>query len=256
MDKTTAVQNYILHHVSDNTKEWHLPFGQHIPLSETFSLHAVMLVLCSVLCIITFCAIYDKKKTVPTGITNLLEVFIIFVRDEIAVPNLGSTDGRRYTPFFCTIFFFILGLNILGLIPLFSTATANINVAAGLALIVLAVMLFGAIIKNGPVGFMQAFIPPGVPIPVLFLITPLELLGTLVKAFALTIRLFANMIAGHIVLFSLIGIIIIIGSIAILPAIIMALAIYMLEIFVAFLQAFIFTLLSALFIGMVHHPSH
>ena len=256
MDKTEAVQNYILHHVTDNKEEWHLPFGIHIPLSETFSLHALMLVLGAVFCVVTFSVMYDKSKTVPSGLTNMLEAFIVYIRDEISIPSLGFEDGRRMTPFFCTLFFFILGLNLMGLIPLFSTATANINVAAGLAIITLTVMILGAILKNGPVGFIKAFIPHGVPFPVLFLIMPLELAGTVVKAFALTIRLFANMIAGHIVLFSLLGVILIVGYVAALPAIIMALAIYILEIFVAFLQAYIFTLLSALFIGMVHHPSH
>ena len=128
MDKSTAVQDFILHHIADNFQEWHLPFGIHIPMSESFSLHAAMVVLCAVFCIIIFCVIYDKSEVVPKGFTNLLEMFIIFIRDEVSITCFGEEEGRKMTPLFCTMFFFILGLNIMGLIPLFSTATANINV--------------------------------------------------------------------------------------------------------------------------------
>ena len=144
----------------------------------------------------------------------------------------------------------------MGLIPLFSTATANISVTAGLALVTFVVMTVGGVLKNGPVGFIKAFIPHGVPVPVLILIVPLEMLGTIVKAFALTVRLFANMVAGHIVIFSLLSVIVLIGYVAALPAVAMALAIYVLEVFVAFLQAYIFTLLTAIFVGMIFHPAH
>ncbi len=256
MDKATAVENYIMHHIANNTEEWHLPFGIHIPLSESISLHAVMLLLCSAFCIITFCVLYKKNNVVPGGLTNLLESFVIFIRDEICAVSFGKENGYKMTPLFCTFFFFILGLNLMGLIPLFSTATANINVTGGLASITLFVMIFGAIYKNGPIGFAKAFIPHGVPIPVLVILAPIEFMGMFIKAFALMVRLFANMLAGHIVIFSLLGLIIIVGKVAALPSVVLALVIYLLEILVAFLQAYIFTLLSAMFIGMIHHPAH
>ena len=257
MDKSTAVQNYIMHHVANNYDEWHLPFGIHIPLSDTVSLHAVMLVLCTIFCILTFGVIYDKSKVVPSGLTNLLEVFVVFIRDEICVVSFGEKDGRRMAPLFCTLFFFILGLNMMGLIPLFSTATSNVNVTGALATVVLLVMILGAIHKNGVLGFIKTFIPHGVPFPVLIILVPIEFAGMFIKAFALMIRLFANMLAGHIILFSLIGLIIIVGGkLVILPAVFMALVIYVLEILVAFLQAYIFTLLSAMFTGMIHNPAH
>ncbi len=256
VERAAAVENYILHHVADNFDAWHLPFGIHIPLSHSITLHTVMLFLCALFLIILFGALYDHKQVVPSGLTNLLEVFVIFIRDDICVASFGEADGRKMTPLFCTFFFFILGLNLMGLIPLFSTATANVNVTGALASITLTVMVFGAIYKNGLVGFTKAFIPHGVPVPILIVLAPIEFLGMFIKAFALMIRLFANMLAGHIVIFSLLGLIIIVGYAAALPAVVLALVIYILEILVAFLQAYIFTLLSAMFIGMIHHPAH
>jgi len=254
MDKQFDLDSYIMHHLTDSG-EWHIPFLPTIHLPKYLSLHGVMLLICSIILILTFCVFYNKKRRVPTGLTNLLETFVVFVRDEISVAYLGKEDGRQMTPLFCTFFFFILTLNLMGLVPLFSSATANVNVTAGLALITLSFMIFGTMYKNGFKGFFQALMPSGVPVPVLFILVPIEIVGLLIKSFALTIRLFANMLAGHIVIISLLGIIVILGFVA-LPAILLAVAIYVLEIFVAFLQAYIFTLLSAMFVGQMMHPDH
>jgi F-type H+-transporting ATPase subunit a len=246
--------SYIMHHMTDS-QEWHLPFLPPIHLPSFLSLHGLMLILCSIFLVIIFCFLYQKKTRVPSGLTNFLEVLILFIRDEICVVCLGKDDGRKMTPFFCTVFFFILGLNLMGLIPFFSTATANVNVTAGMALITLCFMIFGAIYKNGLRGFFNALKPGGVPFPILLVLMPIEFLGLFIKSFALTIRLFANLLAGHIVLFAILGIVVLIGLTA-LPAILLALFIYLLEILVAFLQAYIFTFLSAMFIGQVLHPEH
>jgi len=254
MDQSFDLNNYINHHIMDSY-EWNLPFMNPIQLPKFLSLHGVMLIIASVTVFLLFGVLYDKKKRVPTGITNLLEVFVIFIRDEIAVNALGKEDGRKMTPLFCTFFFFILVLNLMGLIPIFATATANVNVTAGLALITLSFIIFGAIYKNGITGFLKTFTPSGVPVPVLIILMPIEILGLFIKTFALTIRLFANMLAGHIVIFSLLGMVVLIGVFA-LPAVLLALLINLLEIFIAFLQAYIFTLLSAMFIGQTYRPEH
>lgn len=254
MDQAFNLSKYINHHIMDSY-EWNLPFIKPIHLPEFLSLHGVMLIIASMFVFLLFGVLYNKKKRVPTGITNLLEVFVLFIRDEIAVNALGKEDGRKMTPLFCTFFFFILILNLMGLIPIFVTATANVNVTAGLALITLSFMIFGAIYKNGIMGFLKALTPTGVPAPVLIILMPIEILGLFIKAFALTIRLFANMLAGHIVIFSLIGLVVLMGAVA-LPAVVLAVFIYVLEILVAFLQAYIFTLLSAMFIGQTYHPEH
>lgn len=249
-----SLDQYIMHHVMDS-KEWHIPFLPVIHLPDFISLHAAMLLVCSGILILLFCFIYDKANPVPKGWTNLLELLIIFIRDDISIASLGQKDGRRLTPLFCTYFFFILGLNLMGLIPVFSTATANISVTGALAATTLSVMIFGTIMKNGVKGFFKAIIPSGVPIPVLIILVPIEFIGLFIKAFALTVRLFANMMAGHIAILALFGLIVLMGYVA-LPAIILALFIYVLEIFVCFLQAYIFTLLSAMFIGQMFHPEH
>ncbi len=254
MDQSFDLSQYINHHILDSY-EWNLPFINPIQLPQFLSLHGVMLIIASAIVFLLFVVLYNKKKRVPSGITNLLEVFVIFIRDEIAINSLGEEDGRKMAPLFCTFFFFILVLNLMGLIPVFVTATANVNVTAGLALITLSFMIFGAIYKNGFIGFFKAFTPPGVPAPVLILLMPIEIMGLFIKTFALTIRLFVNMLAGHIVIFSLIGLVVLMGTVA-LPAVILAVFINLLEILVAFLQAYIFTLLSAMFIGQTYHPEH
>lgn len=263
MNNSFSLDEYINHHIL-NSYEWSLPFIGPIHLPEFLSLHGLMLIIASIFIFLLFGVYYNKKSRVPSGLTNLLEIFIIFIRDEIAINTLGKEDGRKMTPLFCTFFFFILTLNLMGLIPLFATATSNVNVTAGLALITLSFMIFGAIYKNGVGGFVKAFIPSGVPMPVLIILVPIEFLGLFIKAFALTIRLFANMLAGHIVIFSLIGLIVVIGLAVDVPAKILvavpfltlATFISLLEILVAFLQAYIFTLLSAMFIGQIYRPQH
>ena len=251
---TFQLDQYILHHVMDS-HEWHLPFLPPIELPHFLSLHGLMVILCALFLLILFCGFYRKKDRVPTGITNLLEAFVQFIRDEIAVPSLGEHEGERLTPLLCTFFFFILVLNLMGQIPIFSVATANISVTAPLALVTFYLMTVGAIRKNGIGGFIKAFVPSGVPALVLILIIPLEILGVFIKTFALMVRLFANMLAGHMVILSLLGLIVLFGVWA-LPAIVLAVGISLLEILVVFLQAYIFVLLSAVFIGQMYHPEH
>mgnify|MGYP001280263329 CR=1 FL=1 len=253
-EKFAEAQVWIQGHLFDTTS-WHLPFGVNIPLSKYFPLHAMMIIVAGVILITLFCVLYKKNAKVPTGLTNFLEVFILFVRDDIAVPAMGEKDGKKMTPLLCTFFFLILALNLMGLVPLFSTATANIFVTAGLATITMTVMIGGALIKNGPGGLLGAFIPHGVPKVVLLLLTPLEMVGVVVKIFALTVRLFANLIAGHIIVLTLLSLVAVFGWVG-LPALAMALMIDLIEVLVAFLQAYIFTLLSALFISQIHHPDH
>lgn len=249
-----VLEDYVMHHVV-NSNEWPIPFLGTIKIPAMITLHGLMMILWSVILIVLFCFIYKKNARVPQGITNFLEMFVVFIRDEVAIPSLGEGDGRKMTPLFCTFFFFILGLNLIGLIPLFSTATANISVTGALALVTLSVMIGGAIYKNGLVGFLKSFVPQGIPVPVLIILVPLEFLGMFIRAFALMIRLFANMVAGHIVILSIIGLVGVLGLIA-LPSIFLAIFVSLLEVFIAFLQAYIFTLLSAMFIGQTMHPAH
>lgn len=254
-DKLEAVKEYIMHHVV-NSDSWHIPFLFDMEFElPTFSLHALMLVIAAAVLLYLFKVVYRYDQDVPTGMTNLLESLVLFIRDDIAITFLGEEDGRKMAPLFCSFFFFILVLNLIGLIPIFAAATGNINVTAALAAISFAFMTVGAVMKNGPVGFAKAFIPEGVPWPVLIILVPIELVGVLIKCVALMIRLFANMMAGHVVISALIGLVVVYGLAAV-PSAGLAMGIYVIKLFVAFLQAYIFTLLSAMFIGQIYHPAH
>ena len=248
------LSDYIMHHVS-NSNEWHLPFNVHIPLPQYISLHGLMTLLGAAILILLFTVFYKHNARVPTGLTNVLELGIIFVRDQIVYPFLGDEDGKRFLPVFCTLFFFILTLNLMGNIPLFATATANINLTAGLAFITFVMMTLGGLIRHGFIGFLKLFAPSGVPVPVLFILAPIEFIGLFTNPIALMIRLFVAMLAGHIVIAAFLGLILTFGIFA-LPILVLPVAISGLEVGVAFLQAYIFTFLSALYLGQILHPEH
>ena len=260
--------DFIIHHIQDS-HEWnvfgyqiHLPtfkpiyvFGIELDLSITQ--HVLMMWIVSIILILTFGLLFRKKKLVPTGFAAILETMVLFVRDEIAIPNIGLKDGKRLTPLLATMFFFILSCNLIGLIPLFGTATGNITVTASLAIITFSTTQIMGMVKNGVLGYFKSMVPHGIPFPLLFIIVPIEIIGLFTKPFALAMRLFANMIAGHTVIFALIGLIIAIESYLVSPfAVGFAVFINLLEILVAFIQAYIFTMLSSLFIGMAMHPEH
>jgi F-type H+-transporting ATPase subunit a len=254
VDKSAAVQAFIMHHVSD-FRVWNWLPGGHTHLPAFLTVHGVMVMGSGILLVVLLALACRRPAAVPHGWFNLVEFFVKYIRDEMAIPFLGEADGRKMTPLLCSFFFYILTMNLVGLVPCFYSATANINVTAGLASVTLFFMLGGAMYRHGPVAFIKGFIPPDVPWPLLIVIIPIEFIGVFIKAAALAIRLFVNELAGHIVVFSLIGLIVMFGVLA-LPAFFMAIAIFVLEVFIAFLQAYIFTLLSAVFMGQRYHPAH
>ena len=203
------------------------------------------------------------RTSAPRGLLqNMLETIVIYVRDEIARPNLGAKTDR-YLPYLLTVFFFILICNLLGLVPWGTTATANITVTAVLALATFVVTQ----VAGTKDYWRHIFWPPGIPWYVNLILVPIEILGLFTKPFALAVRLFANMTAGHLVILNLIGLIFIIGGSfgdaagygTAVPAILLTVFIYGLELLVVFIQAYVFTILSALFIGMAsaeHEHDH
>jgi len=214
--------------------------------------------LAAFLVLLTFYVIAKryKRSLVPKRLANFFEVIIIFVRDEIAEPTLGKTY-KTFLPFLLTMFFFILFGNFLGLIPYSATFTSNIAVTATLAIISFLMIQLGGIKQNGFFGYFKGLVPHGIPVLLLPLMIMVEVLGLFTKPFALAIRLFANMIAGHTVILALIGLIFFMGTIFIAPvSVAFAIFIYLLEILVALIQAYIFTMLTALFIGMAVHQEH
>ncbi len=216
--------------------------------------HTFMLWVGSALLIFTLPFLARHWPLVPSGFRNLLETFIVYVRDEIVVPNAGE-EGKAYLPYFLTLFFFILVVNLLGMVPGSATATGNISVTGGLALCTFGLINWAGIRKYGLIHHIKNFIPHGLPGWLVPLMLPLELIGLLTKSFALCIRLFANMIAGHIVILAFLSMIFLFNSVLVaLGAVPMAAALSLLEVFVAFLQAYVFTLLTSIFVGASLHP--
>jgi F-type H+-transporting ATPase subunit a len=229
-----------------------------VTFDMTPSKHLVMMWLAGALLLVLLLSATRRRSLVPKGLYNFFELLVQFVRDELAVKNIGKKDADRFVPYLCAAFFFILFMNLFGLIPYAATATGNVAVTMGLAAFTFVITQYTAIRAQGLGGWLK-HLTGGVAVWLWPIMIPVELLGLFTKPFALTIRLFANMVAGHIVILSLIGLIFALGTgwVA-LASVPMAIAIFLLEIFVAFVQAYIFTLLSALFIGqgLVHHDEH
>ncbi|MFO1490099.1 MAG: F0F1 ATP synthase subunit A [Kiritimatiellia bacterium] len=253
MDKGALVQEFVMEHVQD-APAWHIG-GYGIPLPSFMSQHGLMAVIAALILVFLFVVAYRKSGAAPRGLTNLLEPVILFVRDEIVYPYFGREEGRKLTPLFLSIFFMILTMNLMGLFPVFATATGNFSATMAMASVVFFFMTVVAIFKNGPSGFFHAFVPSGVPLPILLLLVPLEMIGVIIKGGVLGLRLFANMLAGHIALFSILGLILTFGAAGI-PAVLLGLFVFFLELLVCFLQAYIFTMLSAMFVSQIHHPEH
>ncbi|MGV3640142.1 MAG: F0F1 ATP synthase subunit A [Adhaeribacter sp.] len=219
------------------------------PLDLSITKNVASLLLSAVLLIAIFFTIAGRYKSnqgkAPRGIQSFFEPIIVFVRDEIAKPNIGP-KYERYVPYLLTIFFFIWFNNMLGLMPGGANLTGNIAVTMVLALFTLLVTLF----SSNKAYWAHIFKTPGVPVALLPIMIPIELVGILTKPFSLMVRLFANITAGHIIILSLFSLIFIFQSLAIGPVSV-AFAIFMnfLELFVALLQAYVFTLLTSMYFG-------
>ncbi|MCL7976238.1 MAG: F0F1 ATP synthase subunit A [marine benthic group bacterium] len=233
--------------------------------------HVVFLWLATLLTILTvWIAARRATRTqeegeAPKGMLNAFETFYVYLRDDVALANIGH-GGEKYVPYVVTLFFFILFANLLGLVPFGATSTSNIMVTAALALISLVVVEAAGMSELGFKGWLGTifYAPPGLHpvmrVVMLIIMTPVELIGKLAKPFALAVRLFANMTAGHFVILALLGLILTYGSFtritgvaAISGSLLLGLFVMFLEIFVAFLQAYIFTALTAVFIGLIRH---
>lgn len=262
----------ILHHIQD-ARYIETPFGTIDlppagswmvgPVDMTPTKHVVFLGLTALVVILLFVwAARGARRAggsdAPRRSHNVMEALVLFLRDQVVMPNVGH-GGERYVPFVITLFFFILIANLLGLLPYGATATGNVSVTAALAIMALVVIEFAGMRAQGA-GYVNTIVywnrdlPLPLRVALMLIMTPVEMLGKLTKPFALAIRLFANMTAGHVLLLAIIGLIFLFGSwfIAFGP-VVLAVAITFLEIFVAFLQAYIFALLTSVFIGLIMH---
>ena len=226
------------------------------PLDFSITKNLIGMILASVLLLWMFTSLAKsyKKGQIPTGFGRALEPLVIYVRDDIAKPNIGP-KYKKYMSFLLTVFFYIWILNLLGMTPLGFNVTGNIAVTFALALVTFIIVQF----SGNKDYWKHIFWMPGVPIPMKIVLMPIEILGMFTKPFALMIRLFANMTAGHVVIMSLLGLIVIMQNWIAGPAFFgFTIMISVIELLVAFLQAYIFTLLSALYIGMAveEHDDH
>ncbi len=197
----------------------------------------------------------------PRGFAAGLEAVILYLRNDVFLPVLGGHGGERYIPLVLSLFFFILFCNLFGLVPYGSTPTGNVSVTATLAIITFIVVEIAGMraLGRGYIGtiiYWPNDMPMYLRLPLSVIMTPVEIIGKFTKPFALTIRLFANMIAGHVIILALIGLIFMFGWAVAIAAIPMALFIMFLEILVAFIQAFVFALLASVFIGQIRAAHH
>ena len=255
---------YVLHHerIYKTDAQGTLTIDEHhhptnakpIDLSITKGVFTIMVV--AFLMFMLFSSLaksYAKNGGISSGPGRFFEPIVLYIRDEIAIPNIGEKHYKKYMSYLLTIFFFVWFLNIFGLTPLGINVTGNIAVTFGLAVITFLITNLTAN-KNY---WGHIFWMPGVPTPMKFILAPIELLGVLIKPFSLMIRLYANIFAGHIVLMSLIGLMFIfknwLGSSL---SFLLSFAISTIEILVALLQAYIFTMLSALYFGSAVEEHH
>jgi F-type H+-transporting ATPase subunit a len=242
-----------------------MPWGE-FQLTKFMVLEVVVAVL--LLAVFIPLARRAQRETIPKGrFWNLFEAMLVFLRDEVARPAIGRADGDRFVPYLWTVFMFILFCNLMGLIPFAGSATAHLSVTGPLALCTFAIVLASGMQKLGVAGYWKAQVPhmdlPG-PMGIVLkpLIFVLEIVGMMIRHSVLAVRLFANIFGGHTVLAAVL-LICVVGlaqagsslTYAVAPITVLGVAaLSVLELFIAFLQAYIFTFLSALFIGMALHP--
>ncbi len=282
IQQTPDLGEVVLHHTADAYSvgiepffhlEWHRWPDLHLgPLTVnlTPTKHVFFLFVAATVVFVTmWLAGRGLKKqradrNAPKGFANAVEALVLFVRNDIAIAEIGH-DGAKFAPYIMALFFFILCCNLLGLVPHGSTATGNLGVTGALAILSFLVIEISGVVKLGPVGYMRTIFPrvPGLTgaaaVAMSIVMAPIEVMSKLVKPFALAVRLFGNMTAGHFVILSLFGIIFLFGDLAVwnwgigLATAALVLGIMLLEIIVALLQAYVFALLTAVFIGLMQH---
>ncbi|MCF6168087.1 F0F1 ATP synthase subunit A [Lutibacter sp.] len=229
------------------------------PLDFSITKGVLSIIIVSLIVFLIFSSLaksYAKNGSIPKGIGRFFEPLVIYIRDEIAIPSIGHKHYKKYMPFLLTVFFFIWFSNLIGITPFGMNITGNLAVTAALALLTFLITQFTSK-KNY---WLHIFWMPGVPWPMKIVLAPIELLGIFIKPFALMMRLYANIFAGHIVIYSILGLLFVFKSyIGGSLSFALALVISILELLVAILQAYIFTMLSALYFGFAseeHEMEH
>jgi F-type H+-transporting ATPase subunit a len=261
-----------IEHVVD-TQHWHVfeSLGLEVHLPGFITKFMMLELLAALLILAIYIPLAKRARTgtpVHGPFMNAFEALLTFIRDQVARPSIGEHDADRYVPFLWTIFLFVLFCNLLGMVPFLGSPTASLSVTGALAFCSFLVIHGAAVAKMGPLGYAKSYVPhidvpPALAIFLIPMIVGIEAMGHVIKAGVLAVRLFANMFAGHTVLAVLLGFIvmaknasfILFGSVT-AASVLGVTALSLLELFVAFLQAFIFVFLTALFLGSTLHPAH
>jgi F-type H+-transporting ATPase subunit a len=272
-----GLPDFIMHHIGDSKDiefaggHWSLEslsidpihLGS-IAIDMSPTRHLVVMILVAILLPLIFIPVARSIRVrgmerAPVGFANLMEAIVVYFRDEVVRTNIGH-GADRYTPYILTLFFFILGMNLIGLTPLGITPTANLSVTVALAVISFIVTEISGFRSLGPAGYARTifFLPPGLPILMkpfmMIVLAPVEFMGKLTKPFALAVRLLANMTAGHTLILAIMGMVFVLQSYLMgIVSVTMASILMILELFVAFLQAYIFAMLTSVFIGLIRH---
>ncbi|MDC7127251.1 MAG: F0F1 ATP synthase subunit A [Spirochaetales bacterium] len=242
---SSALSSHVL-----NGHGWDIfPYIPEINLPEHFTVHLLMLFITTALIAIFYLAFSKKQVLKPKKTQIALESLILFVRDDIVYPVMGEERGRKWLPFYSTLFLFLLTANLIGLIPAFKTATGNINVTGALAIMVLILTFVVGFKEIGVKDFFKNLYPSGTGLGIGLFVAFLEFLSIFTKSMVLAIRLFANMFAGHMAILSFLVLIIIVSPFMGFVSVPFAAFTYLLEVLIDVLQALVFTLLSCIFIS-------
>ena len=273
-DNDAPFGDVLLHHVTNDQSTVYLPIeigGIDLSITKHVILIWSIAALVIGLTLLGTARYRKNKNALPSKFSGLFEILIDFIKKEMVIPNIGKNYAITWTPLIATFFIFILFSNFLGLIPFLEylpggsgTITGNFAVTAALSLITFIAIIIAGSMKHGFIGHWKNMIPGGLPAPVLLILIPVEIMGMFIKPLALLLRLGANMTAGHIGMVAIFGLPILIGASmgegigfgVGFVSVILNTALYFLEMIVCLVQAYVFSLLSSVFIGMAIHAEH
>lgn len=245
-----SISESLFHHILDSTIYNPFPYSPDFLLPFGITVHILMLFISTIIILSLFLPAFRKPVLKPRGIVLALETVILFIRESIVYPVMGEKHGKKWLPFFSTLFIFILVVNYIGLIPAFKTATGNITVTTALALMILIIVFVTGIKNLGVKKFIKNYYPQGTPVPIGIFVSILEFIGTFIRIAVLSLRLFANMFAGHLAILSFLLIMFVLNPAFGFVSVPFSVFTFLLEVLVALIQAMVFTLLSCIFITM------
>ncbi|MBI5187274.1 MAG: F0F1 ATP synthase subunit A [Nitrospinae bacterium] len=225
-------------------------FGFDISINKA----VIMMWVCTILILLFFRAGMKKRSLVPGRLQSVVELLVDFLYGMVA-ENIGEKDAKKYFPYIASLFMFILFCNLTGLVPGTHTVTSQIIVTGFFAVLGFAIAMITGFVKHGT-HFFSIFCPPGVPLPLVPIMIPIEIISLLAKPFSLSVRLFANMTAGHTVLLVLFGLVVTVPALAAWIPFVFSVLINALEVFIGVVQAYIFTILTCVYIGDANKMAH